>query len=96
MSREEDLYAMCLAKDALASTLRTRLAELESTIQAMTETAAEQSRVHVEMHNRIVELEAGMNRLGSMEAFTTSRSVNPATDKELIARIDFARTFTQA
>ena len=29
----------------------------EGTIKAMTETATEQSRVHVEMHNRIVELE---------------------------------------
>ena len=33
-----------------------RIAELESTIQAMTETAAEQSRVHVEMHDTIIAL----------------------------------------
>lgn len=30
---------------------------LRATVRAMTETAAENSRVHIEMHNRIVELE---------------------------------------
>ena len=35
----------------------------QSTIKAMTETAAENSRVHIEMHNQIVTLQAEVARL---------------------------------
>ncbi len=36
-------------------------------------------------------LRASLERLGSMEAFTVSRSIDHKHDSELLARIDFAR-----
>jgi len=39
---------------------------------------------------RIAELEAALDRLGSMEAFLQSRVVDPEADAELIERIKFA------
>lgn len=42
---------------------RKRIAELEGTIRCMTETAAESSRVHVELHNRNTELSQALEAL---------------------------------
>ena len=36
-----------------------------------------------------------LERLGSMEAFDLSRSIQPKYDKELLARIDFARSIAK-
>jgi hypothetical protein len=40
---------------------------------------------------RIEKLEKALERLGSMEAFTYTRAVHDVRDKELLARIDYAR-----
>lgn len=53
--------------------LLTRIAELQSTIERMAETAAEQSRVHVEMHNTIIAL----NETNSQLAGQLWRLENP-------------------
>ena len=36
----------------------------------------------------------GLERLASVEAFEGARRVDPETDKELLARVDYARKFT--
>jgi len=41
--------------------------------------------------DRIRELEGALARLGSVEAFTVSRSIDKDRDAELLARIDYAR-----
>lgn len=37
---------------------------------------------------------AAMRRLGSSEAFETSRSIDPVRDAELLARMDYARSLS--
>lgn len=38
-----------------------------------------------------MQMSSALVRLGSMEAFDHARTINPTHDKELVARIDFAR-----
>jgi hypothetical protein len=46
--------------------------------------------------DRIEALEAALRRLGSNEAFSYARAVDPKRDEELILRIDFARRVLEA
>lgn len=44
------------------------------------------------MYKEIERLAGVVERLGSSEAFVTSRYINPIRDEELLARMDFARS----
>lgn len=54
--------------------------------------AAERERYAPEIER----LRNAIERLGSMEAFSISRSIRPGVDDELIARIDYARSMLEA
>lgn len=71
MSKEAQLEAMVKRLDAevarldeMLATKSSRVSELESTVHAMAETAAEQSRVHVEMHGDLVVQDELILKLG--------------------------------
>lgn len=46
-----------------------------------------------EVDARIAELEKALTRLASSEAFDVSRSLDADRDKELIMRMDYAKSF---
>jgi len=74
--------ARVIAESSTRQRLDALLAEHDATVQSQ--------GAEIERLRTVVE------RLGSMEAFTTPRTIKGAVDDELLARIDFARaTLTQ-
>lgn len=67
--------------------LRSRVAKLEGTVQAMTETAAEQSRVHAEMHGDLVVQDELILKLGSeAERYRAALELIASTCQDLAAQ----------
>ena len=64
----------------------------QSTIKAMTETAAENSRVHIEMHNQITDLQAEVARLLDL----TLQPRNLREQSLMIENMSIRRTATEA
>jgi hypothetical protein len=62
-------------------------------IQSDAETLARTVRAQAA---EVAGLRAALERLGSMEAFTLSRVIDPERDAELLARVDFARASLKA